>query len=87
MYKNLKNVAESSMQNNVIDEYVKTNNKSLIPELLDIIESDDELFEANETAKSSCTLLYRGLALDKSIPDTEIVAYDMQQDYVSYFKV
>lgn len=83
MYKNLKTIAESSKNNEVIDEYVESNDKTLIPKLLKIIENDEELSKANEEAKATCTLLYRGLAIDKPMKDEDILDFEKKQDFVA----
>lgn len=88
LYLSLQQIAEAAMYKKQIDkivsDYIKTNDKKLIPSILKIINNDEDLKKLNDQLKHSVTVVYRGIALDdKDLTIEDIIDYDKKQKYVA----
>ncbi|BBI90458.1 hypothetical protein HYO65_gp066 [Tenacibaculum phage PTm1] len=81
MYKTLKYIAESELD--IVSAYIKTNDKNLIPDLLNHIKRNKELSSRLDEFKSSTTTLYRGIPLTEIFTDDEVLSYEQSQDFVA----
>lgn len=70
----------------LISQYLQSNSKQLLPEILNLIMDIPEIAKMNAKKRKETTTVYRGIPINEKISNKDIIAQDYKQHYIATSK-